>query len=697
MNPKITSEHLRRNAVVYVRQSSATQVHENTESQRLQYALTDTAGTLGFANVETIDNDLGKSGSGFVVRPGFTRLVGLVCEGGVGAVFCIEASRLARNGRDWHHLIDLCALCGTLVIDPDGVYDPRLMNDRLLLGLKGTMSEYELSLICARGNAARDAKAKRGELHFCMPVGFHWSELGRIEIDPDTRVAEFVRLVFRKFDELGSARQVFLWLAVSKLSMPAVRVSEKRRRIEWIDPGYGPIMRMLQNPIYAGAYAFGRSEHRTRIVEGRAIKSAGHRRARERWRVLLRDHHAGYISWEQFEKNQVVMSENAHSIAKGGGRKSGRGGRALLTGMLRCGRCGRMMRLNYGARAPRAHTYFCQGGPSRTGKVRCVSVGGVGVDRAIAERLVDALAPHAIDAALEASRRATQGREEVHAAITRDLEAARYEAELEARQHRAVDPDKRHVARELEARWEAALERVRAIEQRLTDARNAARATPEPDRETLLRLAGDLVSVWNAPSVEMRTKQRLVHLLIREVVVDRDDTNEDIVLVIHWQGGVHTEMRVAHARTARTPADTSLSPVDVVRKLGGQCSDSTIATTMNRMRRGRSEEASWTAASVRELRVRLGIEGFDPAAERPETVSLQEAARRLELGLDSVLRLIRAGVLPATQLLPFAPWQISATALDSEVVRAAAHLVKTRRPLNFAALEDRKTLRLPGL
>jgi DNA invertase Pin-like site-specific DNA recombinase len=696
MSPKITAEHLRRSAVVYVRQSSTTQVHENTESQRRQYALADTARTMGFVSVETIDDDLGKSGSGLVERPGFARLVALVCGGGVGAVFCIEASRLARNGRDWHHLIDLCALCGTIVIDPDGAYDPRLMNDRLLLGLKGTMSEYELGLLRQRGNAARDAKAKRGELRFCLPAGYCWSELGRPEIDPDARVAEAVRLVFRKFDELGSARQVALWFVDAKLTLPSVRHGTGHHRIDWVEPNYGGILRLLQNPIYAGAYVFGRREHRTRIVDGRAIKSDGHLRPRERWGVLLRDHHPGYISWEQFERNQTEMSENAHRIMKPD-RKAGRGGRALLTGMLRCGRCGRMLRLNYGGRARRPHRYHCGGQPSRIEKRACISVGGVHVDAAVAERLLEALAPHAIDAALEASHRTMKSRHDVCAAIERELDEAKYEAALEARRHRAVDPDKRHVARELEARWEAALERVRAIEHRLVEARDSAHAASEPDRETLLRLARNLVATWNAPGVEMRTKQRLVHILVREVVVDRDDAARETVLTIHWKGGVHTEVRMARRPPKSDLEARASSAVEVVRKLGGHWPDSTVAMTMNCMRCKNVEASSWNEASVRELRARLGIAAFDPSVTRPETVSLEEAARRLEIGSESVRQLIDDGILAATQLMPFAPWQIPASALEEDAVRTAARRVVARRPRNHEALEDRKTLRLPGL
>jgi DNA invertase Pin-like site-specific DNA recombinase len=223
MNPKITPDHLSRGAVVYVRQSTMGQVAENTESQRRQYALAESARTIGFASVTVIDEDLGRSGSGLIERPGFQKLVASVCAGSIGAVFCIEASRLARNGRDWHHLIDLCALVGTLVIDPDGTYDPRLVNDRLLLGLKGTMSEYELSLLRQRGLAARDSKARRGELRFALPPGYCWNEVGQIEIDPDERISSAIRLILNKFRELGSARQVMLWAQDAALKLPVTR------------------------------------------------------------------------------------------------------------------------------------------------------------------------------------------------------------------------------------------------------------------------------------------------------------------------------------------------------------------------------------------------------------------------------------------------------------------------------------------
>ena len=304
MSQKISAEHLTRGAVVYVRQSTMSQVVEHTESQNRQYALAESARAMGFASVTTIDDDLGRSGSGSVERPGFQKLVASVCAGSVGAVFCLEASRLARNGRDWHHLIDLCALVGTVVVDHDGIYDPRLVNDRLLLGLKGTMSEYELSLLRQRGIAARDSKARRGELRFALPPGYCWNELGQIEMDPDERVAEAIRVLFHKFRELGSARQVLLWAIQSDVKLPVTRHGPAGIRIEWSRPAYHTVVQILEHPVYARAYVFGRTTQRTAVVDGQARKTEGHSKPMKDWSVLLRDHHPGYITWDQFEEHQ---------------------------------------------------------------------------------------------------------------------------------------------------------------------------------------------------------------------------------------------------------------------------------------------------------------------------------------------------------------------------------------------------------
>jgi DNA invertase Pin-like site-specific DNA recombinase len=695
MNPKIRPEHLARGAAVYIRQSSMGQVMEHTESKRRQYSLAESAREMGFASVITIDDDLGRSGSGLVQRPGFQKLVASVCSGSVGAVFCIEASRLARNGRDWHHLIDLCALVGSVVIDPDGVYDPQQVNDRLLLGLKGTMSEYELSLLRQRGLAARDSKAKRGELRFALPPGYCWNELGQIDMDPDERITESIRLVFRKFRELGSARQVLLWLLDSDVKLPVMRWNRVHYRIEWHNPAYHTVLQILQHPMYAGAYVFGRTGQRTRVVDGRARKTEGHRKSMDAWNVLLRDHHPGYIPWEEFEENQKMISENAH-MQKRMVRKSARGGRALLTGLVRCGRCGRMMRIFYGARSGHSHRYQCRGDDHHVGAGLCIGVGGVRVDRAVASQLLDAVSDCAVEAAIRAAEQAGRAGNDVLLALGRELEEVRYEASLAARRYEVVDPTKRLVARELEARWNAALERVAYLEHRIASLEAGAASRPQIDRAALMALAHDLPAVWNAPSSDARTKQRLTRILIQEVVIDVDDAANQAVLIIHWNGGRHTEVRVARVRNGRYPEDRHPSPVEVIRKLGGQWPDRELAVTMNRMRCKSADGQSWTTVRVRELRERLGIAAFDSTKPAEETISVDETARRLSICVGSVLRLIRERVLPAVQLMPSAPWQVPVAALDSEAIKIGVRRVIERRPRNFSVLQDEKTLKLPG-
>ena len=696
MNTKITPDHLSRAAVVYVRQSTMTQVTGNLESQRRQYDLAGAAATTGFASVTVIDDDLGRSGSGSMERPGFERLVAQVCSGNVGAVYCIEASRLARNGRDWHHLIDLCALAGTLVIDPDGAYDPRLVNDRLLLGLKGTMSEYELSLMRQRGIAARDSKAGRGELRFMLPPGLCWSEVGKIEIDPNEHVAETIRLVFAKFRELGSGRQVFLWLRSADIKMPVVLRNVDVCKLVWKAPAYHSVMQILHNPLYAGAYAFGRRAQRTRIVDGRARKATGVRKPRDEWSVLLRDNHEGYISWREYEENHKLLAENAH-MKKNCDRKSARGGRALLTGLMRCGRCGRMMRVFYGSAKGNAHRYQCRGDDAHVGVGLCIGIGGVRVDRAVAIQILEAVSDRAVEAAIFASDQVERSRRDVIAAIGRDLEGARYEALLTSRRYELVDPAKRHVARELEARWNDALERVGVLERKIKDLSALSAARPVIDRGRLLQLAQDLPTVWNAPSTETRTKQRLIHILVQEIICDLDDATNEAVLLIHWTGGRHTEVRVARVKTGRYPAELAPSAVEALRKLGGHWPDRELAVSLNRMLCKTGDGESWTTVRVRDMRQRLGIPEYDATKVDVPMISLMKAAEKLGICVGSAKSLVQRGILPATQILPGSPWMVPVEALSSEAVRIGVQGVVDRRPKFYEDYQYDKVVRLPGI
>ncbi|AKF85850.1 hypothetical protein MFUL124B02_17680 [Myxococcus fulvus 124B02] len=431
---------LERRALIYVRQSTGTQVQENLESQRRQYALADLARAYGFKDVATIDDDLGRSASGTVARPGFESLVAQLCQGNVGAVFCLEASRLARNGRDWHHLMELCAMVQARVVDEEGGYDPSHPNDRLLLGLKGTMSEFELTVIRRRMVDAALAKARRGELRLPVPVGYVWKQETGLEMDPDRRVQEAVRAVFRLFQRLGSARQVLLAMHRDEMSFPRPADGKRDTSWRWGTPAYRNIISVLENPFYAGAYAYGKSHHRTQLVEGRLRKTYGHGRPMQEWTVLLKEHHAGYIPWEEYERVQEKLRRNAYR-KPAGEAKAGRGGRALLSGLLRCRRCGRMLSVTYSGRGVGVVRYSCRMGNSMHGVAPCITFSALRPDAAMAHTLLAVVQPLAVEAALMAEQLAVDGEDERKRAFELARQQAAYEVHLAQRRYEAVDPD----------------------------------------------------------------------------------------------------------------------------------------------------------------------------------------------------------------------------------------------------------------
>jgi len=394
---KITPEHLARGAYVYVRQSTGDQLLNNPESRRRQYALETRARSLGWENVIVIDDDLGRSGSG-QLRPGFERLLAAICAGTAGAVLAIEASRLARNGRDWHTLLEFCALVNTLIIDEDGIHDPRLVNDRLLLGLKGTFSELELSMFRQRSREALRLKAARGELHTTVAIGYRRSTNDRLEQDPDRRVRETLSLVFRKFAEIGSVRQLVLWLRQERIELPVAIHGPQGRTVQWRLPKYHTVHRLLTNPVYAGAYVFGRTVTQARFEAGRKVVTHGIARRREEWEVVIRDHHDGYITWEAYDRNQTVIAGNANmkgamvpgSVRNGGG---------LLVGLLRCGHCGRRLKVHHnehhGAR------YICNTEIGNLSNKNCIAFSNMRIDAAVSAEVLHAISPLAIEAALQ--------------------------------------------------------------------------------------------------------------------------------------------------------------------------------------------------------------------------------------------------------------------------------------------------------
>jgi len=672
-NPDLLpADVLRRMAVVYVRQSTQTQVQVNLESKRRQYDLVQEARRRGFQRVEVIDDDLGRSASGSVERPGFERLVAWLCAGEVGAVLCSDASRLARNGRDWHHLLELCGLVQACVIDMDGVYNPCRPNDRLLLGMKGSISEFELGILRARMLDAARAKARRGELRLPVPIGYLWHREYGLTFDPDLRMQEVVHLVFARFRQLASARQTYLSLAAERVHFPRPSDGKKLVSFDWTPIRYRNVMGLLKNPFYAGAYIYGKTETRTTMVDGRLRKTYKHGKPLDQWEVVLKDHHDGYIDWAEFERNQKLLAHNAYGRA--GGTKSGRGGAALLAGMMSCARCGRRLSVAYRGRRPQP-VYRCEQPSTQPHKPRCCTFGASRPDKAVARELLRAVEPLTVDAARQSELTFMQAQAEQRRVRELELQQARYDATLAERRYAACDPDNRLIAAQLEKSWEAALNRVQTCEQQLANLQLSQSEAEQPD---FRGLAEDLDAAWHAPGVTTRTRQQLLRSLVRDIVVDVDDEAREVILVIHWHGGQHSELHVAKPRSGEHGCRTSDDAVEVIRRMAGQWSDEHIAASLNRMGMPTGQGKTWTALRVSSLRRVRDIHAYKPAEGDGQWLTMSQAAAKLGVTNHRIRSLIKQGLLSAEQVVPRAPYQIRADALaDQRVVDAIS---RTSRP-----------------
>jgi excisionase family DNA binding protein len=689
---KILPEHLARSAFVYVRQSTAYQVANNLESQRRQYGLVERARQLGWDDVQVVDDDLGKSGGG-TTRPGFEKLLAAICEGRVGAVVSLEASRLARNGRDWHTLLEFCGLVGTLIVDEDAIFDPRSPNDRLLLGMKGTMSEMELSVFRQRSMEAMRQKARRGELHLTVAVGYVKTEDGVIEKDPDRRVQDGISLVFRKFAELQTVRQVLLWFRQENVLVPAIVQGRGKRPIEWKSPVYHTLHHMLTNPVYAGSYAYGRRGTRVSIEGGRKrVMRDTLRRNWKDWEVLIHDHHAGYLTWAEFERNQHLIADNANGKSYMG-RGSIRRGEALLPGLLRCARCGRRLHVQYTGKGGNTQRYVCRGAFSARAVDNCIGFGGMRIDRTVAQEVLDRLQPLGIEAALAAMQAHNERQSDKRQQIENAIQQAQYEAARARRQYDTVDPDNRLVAGELERRWNEKLVQLRDLEMQL-DNLSQTEQTPALSAEDCARLmilGKDLVKAWNSPGVSVETRKKIIRLLIKEIIIDV--VGETLALVIHWQGGDHTEMKVKKNKVGQTRWTTDAGVVDLVRVLSRQLPDNVIAAILNRSGKTTVHGASWTRTHVRGLRNTHGIPVYREGerAERGE-VTLDEAAETLKVSRATAYRMVTNGVIPAQQLCAGAPWIIRLADLQLDAVRRDAEARRSRRPISHDPLQNSLTL-----
>jgi excisionase family DNA binding protein len=680
---KIAADHLMRRAYVYIRQSTPDQVHKNLESQRRQYGLADRARDLGWQDVEVIDDDLGRSGAG-IKRPGFDRLLGGLCDGLVGAVFCVEASRLARNGRDWHTLLEFCSVVGALLIDAEGIYDPRDPNDRLLLGMKGQISEMELANFRARAQAALAQKAARGELIQRVAVGFMRTADGRLEKAPDARVREAIELVFRKFNELGSARRLFFWLSTEKIQLPAA-TDGTGSEVRWRTPRYHSLLSLLHNPVYAGAYAYGRTRTQVRLVQGRKQVSRTKRRAPADWRVLITDHHVGYIDWEEYQRIQTLI---AHNCVAGGDAVRGavRSGQALLVGLLRCGHCGRKLHVEYPSQG---HIrYACMTSRLDPDGICCVRINGLQADENISEEVLRCLGPLGIEAALAALEMHSGAEDDRIKQKSLALDQARYEVIRAQRQYDAVDATNRLVAAELERRWNAALRAQTDLEQELDALRKARpQCISEEQRRTLLSLGGDLRRLWEHPQSPSEHKKRILRTLLSEIIVTATDS--EVQLLLHWKGGDHTQLRFEKVRVGQHRFINNLNTIELVRRLARLQPDGMIASILNRNGDRTPHGERWTARSICSLRNRYAINVYVTGEWRDRSeLTVDEAATMLNVTATTILKWIRNARLPATQLCPHAPWVLRQS--DVETFK----ITPTKSPLSCAPNATQLALKL---
>jgi DNA invertase Pin-like site-specific DNA recombinase len=661
-NDKITTNHRQRLAYIYVRQSTAAQVERNRESTDRQYKLIDRAGDLGWPNdqIKVVDKDLAKSAAGMAERNGFDIMFTDVASNNVGLILSIEVSRLARNNSDWYRLLDLCGVTDTLIGDEDGLYHPGLYNDRLLLGLKGTMAEAELHVLRARLNGGIRNKAVRGELRRGLPIGFEWGEHdGEVRLDPDQAITGAIRCVFEKFNEFGSIRRVWLYFRSQRLQFPSRRT--QLSKIRWTIPTYTAIREVLTNPVYGGAYVYGKSRQETYVDEHGQLKKRVRQLPRSEWFVLIAEHHEGYIDWKNYQMNQERISKNTRP----GPHKSGavREGMALLQGLATCGCCGRRLKVYYQGKNSTSG-YYCAGSHIVNGRGEyCMRVGGSHIDKAIAEAFLEAVTPAGMEAALMAEQQFEAEYQTTIQQLHRQVERAGYETQRAERRYLSVEPENRLVAGTLEAEWEQRLGELAHAQAEL-----AQREQEHPERLTdqqrarLQTLGTDLKRVWEATTTTDRDRKELLNLLLEEVNIrlEKSGKQNTAHLTLRWQGGLISELAVELRPSHQPTLQTDEKTIDLLRRLACYYTDATIAGILNRQGRRTAMGERFTANRVGNLRRYRKIARYKPSENnrQGDLVTIAKAAEILGIAPSTVHRWLADGFIAGEQLTAGAPWRI---------------------------------------
>lgn len=640
---KVTATHLARDAWLYVRQSSLRQVIHNTESTKRQYALRERAVALGWPieRIHTIDTDLGQSGADAIHRDGFQDLVSQVAMGQVGIVLGLEVSRLARNNADWHRLIELAAMSETLILDEDGVYDPAHFNDRLLLGLKGTMSEAELHVLKARLQGGLRNKAQRGELAIPLPIGLMYLDSGDIVLDPDRRIREAVQFLFDTFRDTRSAMSVVKRFQREALEFPRrIRRGIGKGTVLWGKLEHSRVLQILHNPRYAGAFVYGR----TKTARAGALRSTQLRVPREQWQVLIPDAHAGYITWEAFERNQKILQANAGGFAAGRRGTVPREGVALLQGRVVCGLCGARMRVRYQrVYAGLAPYYQCtEASVRRAGKL-CQSIRGSQIDQAIGDLLLETVAPTALNVALAVQDAITERIAEADRLRETQLAQARYEAELARRRYLKVDPDNRLVADTLEASWNEQLRRLDTLQQAHERQRVADGHLLDPAaRQQILALASDFPRVWSDPHIAPIERKRMVALLIEDVTLTKRD---EITVAVRFRGGQTQALRLPKplpmSRIRKTPDEV----VRTLDRLLDTCTDREAAARLNELGHRNWRGEPFTLKKVALVRMSYGLRSRHQRLRERGFLTGRELGEQLGVSATTIHTWGRRGLL----------------------------------------------------
>jgi len=643
---KVQSDHLKRNAYLYVRQSSLRQVIENTESTQRQYALRGRAVALGWPSekVVTIDDDQGQSGSSAAHREGFQRLVSEVGLGRAGIVLGLEVSRLARNSTDWHRLLEICALTGTLILDEDGLYDPCCFNDRLLLGLKGTMSEAELHLIRARLQGGIRNKALRGELKSPLPVGLIYDDNNRVVLDPDRQVRQVLGTFFETYDRTGSALAVVQFFSQQKILFPRrIRRGIHKGQLEWGILSHDRALDILHNPRYAGAFVYGRSKS----CKSSKGSNSSRRLPPDQWQILLPDTHPGYITWQEYQRNQQKLRECAQAYGADRHKSPPRSGAALLTGLVLCGRCGRPMSVRYQTHQGHVRSsYHCE---PREGYEQiqkfCQQVPGTAIDEQIGDVLLEMMAPLTLEVALGVQEELRSRLEEVTRLRQQQVERAQYEAQIARHRYMQIDPANRLVADSLEAEWNEKLRVLREAEEQYEAGCRADRAALDAEkRRRVLSLATDFPRLWRDPGTPQQERKRMVRLLIEDVTLIR---GEQITAHVRFKGGATRTITLPRPRRSWESWQTSPEVLENIDRLLNDCTDGEVAETLNQQGCRSGKNQTFTRRMVEHLRRYHHLPRRYDRLHKKGMLTLNEIAKQLNVCTDTVNKWRKNGLLVA--------------------------------------------------